>query len=108
MDVRDDPWPSELKLGWVHGRTRISACSWPFCCVTNVSRDDVKVVVHAEDAGDAIGGRSASIAKREMGDGKKAAPDEEDDQRRCDFAPRRCLWDGVVWDVQSGVMGIYS
>jgi hypothetical protein len=66
------------------------------------------VVVCAEDAGDAIGGRSASIAKREMGDGKKAAPDEEHDQQRRDFTPRHRLWDGVVWDVQSGVMGIYS
>jgi hypothetical protein len=94
--------------GRVHGRTRVSACSWPFCCVADVSLDDVKVVVRAEDAGDAIGGRSASIAKREMADGKKAAPDEEDGQQRRDFAPRRRLWDGEMWDVQSGVMGIHS
>jgi hypothetical protein len=43
-----------------------------------------------------------------MGYGEKAAPDDDDDKRQCDFTPCRHIWNGLVWDVQSGVMGIYS
>jgi hypothetical protein len=39
---------TELCMSWQ--QTHISACSWPFSCIIDVSMGNVKVVVHDEGA----------------------------------------------------------
>jgi hypothetical protein len=87
-------------------RTRVSACSWPLPCVAYVSSDKKKVGMHVGDTGDAAGGRSVSISKREIGDGEKTAPDNEGDEQCCDFARRHHLYKKGRRGITSGGTGI--
>jgi hypothetical protein len=102
-------WDSGLEVGNMQRRrTCVSACSWPFSCVAYVSSDDKNVGMHVGDTEEVAGGRSGSISKREIGDGEKAAPDDEDDERCRDFARHRRLHDEEGRWMKSGVMWCLS
>jgi hypothetical protein len=73
-------------------RTRVSACSWLFFPIADIPTDGVKVGVRYEAARERLAVVLPHFRSGRWGVEERAAPDKDNDKRRCNFSRRHRLY----------------